>query len=120
MNAAVLGYSHPVLQNANTAARLERLEVLLRADPENLPLRRECVELSMRGGEYRRALELIDARLARHPDDSESLFARANALIGLKQFDGAIAVLKRARRTERGADRRDAEPRDLSLRAAPV
>jgi tetratricopeptide (TPR) repeat protein len=67
---------------------------LLRADPENLPLHRECVELAMNGGEYGRALEWLDARLARHPGDAESLFARANALIGLRQFGDAIAILK--------------------------
>jgi tetratricopeptide (TPR) repeat protein len=83
-----------VPQNANNAARLARLESLLSADPENLPLRRECIGLAMQGGEFGRALGLIEARLARHPGDSEALFARANALMALKQFPDAIAILK--------------------------
>jgi tetratricopeptide (TPR) repeat protein len=84
-----------VNQVTNTSAnRLERLAPLLSAEPDNLPLHRECVELAMRGGEYPRALEFIDSRLARHPGDDESLYARANALIGLKRFEDAIAILK--------------------------
>jgi tetratricopeptide (TPR) repeat protein len=94
MNTAGLGYSRDVNQNANPAARLARLETLLLAEPENLPLHRECVELAMRGNEYPRALGMIDARLARHPADPEALFARANALMGLRQFEDAVHVLK--------------------------
>ena len=94
MNAAGLGYSRDVNQNATPAARLDRLEALLRSEPENLPLHRDCIELATRGGEFERALELIDARLARHPGEAESLFARANALIGLQRFEDAIAILK--------------------------
>lgn len=67
---------------------------LLRSDPDNLPLHRECIELAMGGGEYARALELVDERLARHPSDAESLYARSNALIGLKRFDEALEILK--------------------------
>ena len=94
MNAAMLGYSRDVNQNANPAARLERLQALLRGEPDNLPLHRECVDLAMRGGDFARALEIIDTRLARHPAEPESLFARANALIGLQRFEDAIVILK--------------------------
>jgi tetratricopeptide (TPR) repeat protein len=66
---------------------------LLKAEPDNLPLHRECIALAMQGGEYSRALELVDARLTRHPSEAESLFARSNALIGLKQFGDALAIL---------------------------
>lgn len=78
-----------------STSRLERLLPLLQAEPENLPLHRECVALAMRGGEFPRALEFIDARLARHPGESETLYARANALIGLRQFERAIDILRR-------------------------
>ena len=74
--------------------RLERLAPLLRSEPDNLPLHRECVELAMRGGEFPRALEIIDARLARHPAEAESMFARANALIGMRRFEEAVSILK--------------------------
>ncbi len=94
MNAAAVGYSRDVNQNANPAARLQRLEALLSAEPENLPLHRECVELAMRGGDFPRALELIDARLVRHPGDAESLYSRANALMGLRKFEDAIVILQ--------------------------
>jgi tetratricopeptide (TPR) repeat protein len=73
---------------------LDRLAPLLRAEPDNLPLHRECVELAMRGGEFERALALVDARLNRHPSEAETLFARSNALIGLKQHAEALAILK--------------------------
>ena len=79
---------------ANPAGRLERLVPLLRSDPDNLSLHRECIELAMGGGEYGRALELVDARLARHPSDAESLYARSNALIGLRRYDEALEILK--------------------------
>ncbi|MES1265265.1 MAG: tetratricopeptide repeat protein, partial [Variovorax sp.] len=67
---------------------------MLRAEPDNLPLHRECVELAIKGRELGRALELVDARLARHPGDTESLFARTNVLIGLGRHEEAIPVLK--------------------------
>jgi tetratricopeptide (TPR) repeat protein len=82
-----------VNSQANPAARLERLVPLLLSDPDNLPLHRECVGLAMGGGEYSRALELVDARLTRHPSEAESLYARSNALIGLKRYEEALDIL---------------------------
>src|SRR5881394_3968066 len=76
------------------ASRLEKLVPLLRFDPDNLPLHRECVDLAMQGGDYARALDLVDARLSRHPSEAESLFARTNALIGLGQHADALPLLK--------------------------
>jgi Tfp pilus assembly protein PilF len=87
-------YSQAVSSNATPVPRLDRLATLLRAEPDNLPLHRQCVELAMRDRQYERALELVDARLARHPAEAESLYARSNALIGLKRHADAIAVLK--------------------------
>lgn len=48
----------------------------------------------MRGSDFGRALDLVDSRLSRHPAEAESLFARSNALIGLKRYEDALAVLK--------------------------
>jgi len=84
----------PMNQATAGASRLEKLVPLLEFDPDNLPLHRECVELAMQGGEYARALDLVDARLTRHPAEAESLFARANALIALKQYADALPLLK--------------------------
>lgn len=81
-------------QLAAGASRLEKLVPLLQFDPDNLPLHRECVELAMQGGEYARALDLVDARLTRHPVESESLYSRTNALIGLGRHAEAIEILK--------------------------
>jgi tetratricopeptide (TPR) repeat protein len=83
MNAEVAG-----------ATRLEKLTPLLKFDPDNLPLHRECVELAMQGGQYARALDLVDARLSRHPVEAESLYRRTNALIGLGRHSEAIAILE--------------------------
>jgi tetratricopeptide (TPR) repeat protein len=77
-----------------SASRLEKLAPLLRFDPDNLPLHRECVELAMQGGEFARALDLVDARLMRHPVEAESLYSRTNALIGLGRHAEAIGILK--------------------------
>jgi len=84
----------PAVSQSPTATRLERLIPLLGSEPDNLPLHRECVELAMRGKEYARALEIVDARLTRHPADAESLYARSNALIGLGRHAEAIEILK--------------------------
>lgn len=82
-------------QVANAPGRLERLVPLLKADPDNLPLHRECIALAMQGGEYARALEIVDARLTRHPTEAESLYARSNALIGLRRHEDALEILGR-------------------------
>ena len=79
---------------SNSNIRLDGLAPLLRSDPDNLPLHRECVELAMRGGEYARALEFVDARLSRHPSEAETQFARSSALIGLQRFADALEILK--------------------------
>ena len=84
----------PMNQATAGASRLEKLVPLLNVDPDNLPLHRECVELAMQGGEYARALDLVDARLTRHPAEAESLFARGNALIALKRYDDALAIFR--------------------------
>jgi tetratricopeptide (TPR) repeat protein len=81
-------------QDIASAARLEKLVPLLRSDPDNLPLHRECMELAMRGREYARALDLVDARLTRHPVEAESLYSRTNALIGLGRHAEALVILK--------------------------
>jgi Tfp pilus assembly protein PilF len=91
---AALGYPQAMSQPANPAARLERLEPLLRVEPDNLPLHRECVQLAMEGRAYERALQLVEARLSRHPAEAEAQFARSNALIGLQRFDDALQILK--------------------------
>ena len=81
-------------QDVAGASRLEKLAPLLKFDPDNLLLHRECVALAMQGGEYARALDLVDARLTRHPSEAESLFARTNALIGLGQHADALPLLQ--------------------------
>jgi Tfp pilus assembly protein PilF len=83
-----------VNQAVQTASRLERLVPLLQFDPENLPLYRECVDLAMQGGEYARALGLVDARLTRHPAEAESLFKRSNVLIALNRCGEAVEILR--------------------------
>src|SRR5678809_832439 len=83
-------------QSGSSADRLQRLAPLLSAEPENLPLHRECVELAMRGREYPRALQFIDSRLARHPAEAESLFARA-APCSSRTLSTAMASSKRRR-----------------------
>lgn len=81
-------------QAVQTVARLERLVPMLQFDPENLPLYRECVDLAMQGGEYARALDLVDARLTKHPAEAESLFKRSNVLIALNRCAEAIEILR--------------------------
>jgi tetratricopeptide (TPR) repeat protein len=78
----------------NPISRLDRLAPMLGAEPDNLPLHRECVELALKSREFERALELVDARLARHPDEPETLFARTNVLLGLGRFEESLPILK--------------------------
>ncbi len=83
-----------MIPTAAPPSRLDRLASLLKAEPENLPLHRECVELALREGRYEQALDLVDARLCRHAGEAETLYARSNALIGLKRYADALVVLK--------------------------
>src|SRR5688572_25316368 len=87
-------YSHTVTSTAASASRLDKLSSLLKAEPDNLHLHRECVEIALREGHYERALDLVDARLSRHALEAESLYARSNALIGLKRYSDALELLK--------------------------
>jgi len=94
MHGLGLRYSRRVNQAAHTPNRLDRLVTLLRSEPDNLALHRDCVQLAMGEGSFERALELVDARLTRHPQEAESLFARSNVLIGMKRFEQAIDILR--------------------------
>ena len=91
---AGVGYAARMNQPTSPVARLDRLVLMLRAEPDNLPLHRECVELAMKGRQLDRAMELVDARLARHPGEAESLFSRTNVLIALGRHEEALAALK--------------------------
>jgi tetratricopeptide (TPR) repeat protein len=76
------------------AQKLSQLQGLLRADPGNQRLARECIDLALQTGEYAAALSELDAVLAVSPADLRSRFDRATALIGQRQYAAAVEALR--------------------------
>lgn len=74
--------------------RLEQLQRLLRADPGNPRLARECVELALACGEYDFVLQRTRDILSAAPQDLTASFDRATALIGKRAYADAIGVLR--------------------------
>jgi len=79
---------------ANTLTRLNRMKSMLAADPQNGRLARDCVDLALRSGDYDFVLDRATRALAATPDDLQSHFDRASALIGKKDFRSAIEGLR--------------------------
>lgn len=73
--------------------RYERLASLLRVDPDNEGLYRQCVDSAIEAGRYAEAVELADARLVRKGDDAMALFDRATGLIGQRSYRAALEAL---------------------------
>jgi tetratricopeptide (TPR) repeat protein len=92
MNAQL--QSDPQSTRAAADARLAKLKRWLAQDPANARLRRDCLDTARAAGDYTYIKELAEERLAAAPGDSEALFDRATALIGLRDFQGAIAILR--------------------------
>ena len=74
--------------------KFESLRRFFEADPDNARLRRDCVDAAVAAGEFGFVRELADKRLASVPADPEAQFDRATALIGLKDFAGALEALR--------------------------
>jgi tetratricopeptide (TPR) repeat protein len=94
---ASMDTSHTTGGNRNDPAaleRLRRLQTLLRADPGNEPLARECMERALACGDYDFVLEQADQTLARSPEDLVARFNRATALMGKRDYESAIVVLR--------------------------
>lgn len=80
--------------NSPSADRLGRLQALLRADPSNQRLARECVDLALACGDYDFVLQRTQRVLSGSPQDVSASFDRASALIGKREYTDAIAVLR--------------------------
>jgi tetratricopeptide (TPR) repeat protein len=73
--------------------KFESLRRFFEADPGNTRLRRDCVDAAVAAGEFIFVRELAEKRLESVPSDPEAQFDRATALIGLKDFAGALEAL---------------------------
>ena len=80
--------------NAAAAAKVERLVNLLRLDPGNESLRRDCVGQAMQAGRFDLAVVAAEIALARDASNAGALFDKSNALIGQREFSAALDVLK--------------------------
>ena len=80
--------------NSSSADRLGRLRALLRADPDNQRLARECVDLSLACGDYDFVLEHTQKVLSDTPRELTASFDRASALIGKREYADAIVLLR--------------------------
>jgi tetratricopeptide (TPR) repeat protein len=78
----------------SASSRFANLRRFVEADPENLRLRRDLLDAAVAAGEYVFVRELAEKRLASMPADPEAQFDRATALIGLKDFAGALEALR--------------------------
>ena len=74
--------------------RLASLRRFLDAEPGNSRLRRDVVDTAVAAGEFGLVRELAERRLVDAPSDPEAQFDRATALIGLKDFAGALAAMQ--------------------------
>jgi len=77
-----------------STSKFESLRRFFEADPDNARLRRDCVNAAVAAKEFGFVRELADKRLASVPADPEAQFDRATALIGLKDFAGALETLR--------------------------
>lgn len=78
----------------STLERLGQLQQLLRADPGNQRLARECVDLALACGDYDFVLHRTQQVLSSSPQDLTASFDRATALIGKREYGKAIGVLR--------------------------
>jgi tetratricopeptide (TPR) repeat protein len=79
---------------AAASSRLASLKRFLAAEPNNARLHRDVVDTAVAAGEFSYVRELAERRLADTPADPEAQFDRATALIGLKDFAGALEALQ--------------------------
>ena len=77
-----------------TIERFERLRSLHRLDPANDRLARDCIDAALQAGAYDFVLERSVQALAATPADLQALFDNASALIGLRDYRGAIGSLR--------------------------
>jgi len=73
--------------------KYERLFDLLKLDPDNLALRRDCVDAAVQSRNYDGAIAVAEAGLLLSPHDDMLLFGKANALIGRSEHHSAIGIL---------------------------
>jgi len=79
---------------AAASTRLASLRRFLEAEPGNDRLRRDVVNTAVAAGEFEYLRTLAEGRLADSPGDAEAQFDRATALMGLRDFAGALEALK--------------------------
>jgi tetratricopeptide (TPR) repeat protein len=72
--------------------RLARLLPLLRLDPLNSALRRECASLAAASGDFETLESLARESLARDPEDIGAKFDQATVLLGRRDFAAARAA----------------------------
>jgi len=73
--------------------KLDRLTDLLKLDPGNVALRRDCVDAALQSKRFDLALEMADTGLTQTPMDDALRFSKSNALIGRGEYHAAAAVL---------------------------
>lgn len=74
--------------------RLHSLEQLLESDPANQHLFRECAALATQQRDFGVLARIADSRLKAVPGDALASSARAQALIGSREYRGAVGILE--------------------------
>jgi tetratricopeptide (TPR) repeat protein len=94
MQSAMSGSSDEASPPPRDTTQLERLRMLLAADPGNERLRQRCAQVAAEAGDYETLLELAEQRLRAAPADAEALFHEATALLGLRRLTEALRPLE--------------------------
>lgn len=77
----------------NSVDKLDRLTGMLRVDPTNKPLYRQCADLASALGRYETLAQLASDALARHPGDAAAIFDKSTALIAARDYRAALEFL---------------------------
>ena len=78
---------------AAASTRLASLRRFLEVEPDNVRLRRDVVDTAVAAGDFEYLRAFAESRLADVPADPEAQFDRATALMGLRDFAGALDAL---------------------------
>lgn len=73
--------------------RLDRLVSMLRTDPANSLLYRQCVDTAAASGRFDIVLDVAQSALQLNPIDPSALFDKATAQIGQRDYRGSLATL---------------------------
>lgn len=83
------------LSREELSGKLDRLVGMLQADPGNIFLRRQCVDMATSLARFDVIVQVADSALKANSVDATALFDRATGLIGRRDYRGALEALEK-------------------------